>query len=69
MIVTPAIRNLIREAKTPQIAGSIATGSEYGSITMDNSILKLYRQGLISNTTAIEAATDRKYVEKGLHEI
>ena len=69
MIVTPAIRNLIREAKTPQIAGSIATGSEYGSITMDNSILKLYRQGLISNTTAIEAASDRKYVEKALHEI
>ena len=62
MVVTPAIRNLIREAKTPQIANALATGASVGSVTMDNSLLELYRNHVIDADTAVEAAIDQEYV-------
>ena len=42
MIGTPAIRNLIREAKVPQIYGMIQTGRDAGMVTMDQSSHDLY---------------------------
>ena len=65
MMVTPAIRNLIREGKTPQIAGALATGAAEGSVTMDNSLLKLVRQRQITAETALRAARDAEYVRRG----
>ena len=62
MVVTSAIRNLIREAKTPQIANALATSASVGSVTMDNSLLELYRSGVIGASTAVEAAIDQEYV-------
>ncbi len=67
MVVNPAIRNLIREGKTPQIANTIATSAEEGSITFDNMLIRMVRAGQISATTAQEAAHDRDYVSRGLH--
>ncbi len=67
MMVTPAIRNLIREGKTPQIASSMATSAAEGSVTMDNSIIALYRKGLISAETARSAAHDAEYVKKSVY--
>ena len=64
MVVTPAIRNLIRESKTPQIQNALATGGQHGSITMDNAILQLWQQKIISAQTACMAAQDREYVAK-----
>lgn len=64
MVVTPAIRNLIREGKTPQIANSLATSADVGSITMDNALLRLYRDRSISAQVAIDAAHDPEYVSK-----
>lgn len=64
MLVTPAIRNLIREAKTPQIASALGTSAAIGNITMDNALLKLYRDRLITTETAREAAHDYDYIEK-----
>ena len=64
MMVTPAIRNLIREGKTPQIANSLATSADVGSITMDNALLRLYRDRVITAATAIDAAHDPDYVAK-----
>lgn len=66
MVVTPGIRNLIREGKTPQIANAIATSASEGSITMDQSILKLFREGKISRETARQAASDPGFLEKSL---
>ena len=66
MVVNPAIRNLIREGKTPQIANTIATSAEEGSITFDNMLIRMVRAGQISATTAQEAAHDRDYVSRGL---
>ncbi len=64
MMVTPAIRNLIREGKTPQIASSMATSAAAGSITMDNALIALNRNRMIDAKTAREAAIDFDYVEK-----
>ena len=64
MVVSPAIRNLIREGKTPQIANAVATSADLGSITMDNAILRLYKDRLITAETARQAAHDPEYVRK-----
>ena len=64
MIVTPAIRNLIREGKTPQIVNALSTSAAVGSITMDNALINLYKRNEIDAQTAIEAAHDIDYVTK-----
>jgi len=48
MICTPAIQNLIREAKTYQIYSVIQTGSKIGMQTMDSHLKKLVDEGIIS---------------------
>ena len=47
MIVTPAIRNLIREGKTQQMESYIQTGSRYGMQTMEAAVELLKREGKI----------------------
>src|SRR5947209_5757392 len=46
MIVTPAIANLIRESKTYRIDSSIQTGAKDGMFLMDDSLFRLWREGL-----------------------
>ena len=64
MIVNDAIRNLIREAKTPQIENTIATTASLGSITMDNALINLVRSNMVDRDVAIEACRDREYVKR-----
>ncbi|WP_427339166.1 type IV pilus twitching motility protein PilT [Caloranaerobacter sp. DY30410] len=64
MIATPAIRNLIREGKTYQIQTAIQTGMKFGMQTMDNSLINLFKQGLISKNTALDYAVDREFVSR-----
>ena len=52
MIGTPAIRNLIREAKVPQIYGMIQTGKEAGMATMDQSLEDLVSRGVVDREVA-----------------
>ena len=47
MIVTPALRNLIREGKTQQMESYIQTGSQYGMQTMEAAVEKLKKTGKI----------------------
>ncbi|EPJ51760.1 MAG: tfp pilus assembly protein, pilus retraction ATPase PilT [Osedax symbiont Rs2] len=56
LIGTPAIRNLIREAKSAQIYSSIQTGSAVGMTTLDQSLAVLVRNGMISRESAREKA-------------
>lgn len=53
MPVTPAIRTMIRDGKTHQIDGVLQTSSSKNCFSMDNSLLQLHRQGLISRDTAL----------------
>ena len=64
MIANSAIRNLIREGKTPQIANAIATSGSEGNHLMDSSLISLYKQRRITSDVAIKAAHDRDYVRR-----
>ena len=52
MIVNSAIRNMIRESKVHQIDTVIHSGGGEGMVTMDASLFKLYKDGLISADSA-----------------
>lgn len=56
MIGTPAIRNLIREDKVAQMYSAIQTGAGIGMQTLDQCLLELVRQGVISRESARERA-------------
>lgn len=47
MVAVPAIRNLIREAKTHQINSSIQTGSKQGMMTLDQYLADLARRRIV----------------------
>ena len=66
MIVNSAIKNLIREGKSPQIVNILTTSASEGNITMDNMLIKMVREGKIDSGTALEAANDQEAVRKGL---
>ncbi|MDD6156087.1 MAG: type IV pilus twitching motility protein PilT [Lachnospiraceae bacterium] len=66
LLATPAVRNLIRESKTMQIPSIIQTSKKEGMQTMDDCILSLYFQNMISEKTAIEYAFDEDYVKSKL---
>ncbi|MBG6221917.1 MULTISPECIES: type IV pilus twitching motility protein PilT [unclassified Janthinobacterium] len=56
MLATPAVRNLIREAKVAQMYSAIQTGSNVGMQTLDQCLSDLVRRGTISPETARTAA-------------
>lgn len=58
LIGTTSVANIIRDGKTFQLPSIIQTGKKDGMILMDNSILELYRKGLISAEEAALHASD-----------
>ncbi|HYD62862.1 MAG TPA: type IV pilus twitching motility protein PilT [Noviherbaspirillum sp.] len=56
MLGTPAIRNLIREAKVAQMYSAIQTGSNIGMQTLDQNLTDLVRRNVISPAAARAAA-------------
>ena len=66
MTVTPAIRNMIRDNKVPQIDGIIYSSMKEDMISMDGSLLNLYKQGIISRDTALRYSTNAEMLSKKL---
>lgn len=66
MTVTPAIRNMIRDNKIPQIDGMIYSSATPELISMDASLLKLYKDGTISKDTALTYATNPEMLKRRL---
>ena len=54
LVVTPAVRNLIREGKTHQIGSAMQAGAKFGMVTMDQSLAELVKKGRITYETGIE---------------
>ncbi|MDQ1727768.1 MAG: twitching motility protein PilT [Frankiaceae bacterium] len=54
MVVTPAIRNLIREGKTHQIYSALQAGAKYGMQTMDAHLAELVKTNKITYETGLE---------------
>ncbi len=68
LLATPAIRNLIREAKTHQIETAIQTGVQYGMQTMDQSLRDAYLKKLISYDDALNRAIHPEELRKMIRE-
>lgn len=56
---TPAVGNLIREAKTYMLPGVMQTGKKQGMKLMDDSLMELYDNGLISQEEAYVRAEQK----------
>ncbi len=70
MIPNAAIRNLIRENKIPQIYSTMQMGqAETGMMTMNQSLLTLYKRGLITYEAALDASIDKKALQRELDKI
>jgi twitching motility protein PilT len=59
LVVTPAIANLIREAKTFQIPGMLQVGKKYGMQTLDDAIMELLNKKMISPEDAYARGIDK----------
>ena len=55
MIATSAVRNLIREGKTHQLANVIQTGAQFGMRTLDQDLAELCRSGAVGIEEALAA--------------
>ena len=66
MRLTPAIRNMIRENKVPQIDGVVYSSNREDMISMDSSLLKLYQEGKITKETALVYASNPEMLQKRL---
>ena len=66
MTVTPAIRNMIRENKVPQIEGVIYSSDTDEMVSMDSSLFKLVREGKITKETAMEFAVNAEMLGRRL---
>ncbi|HHX18726.1 MAG TPA: type IV pilus twitching motility protein PilT [Clostridium sp.] len=64
MLVTPAIRNLIREGKAAGINTCIQTGYEQGMQLMDKNIADLYNEGKISKEDAYAYCVDKEAMRR-----
>ncbi|AFY77626.1 MAG: type IV pilus twitching motility protein PilT [Hydrococcus sp. C42_A2020_068] len=57
MVVTPAIANLIREGKAPQVYSAIQTGGKLGMQTMEQALANLILSGTVSFEEAISKSS------------
>ena len=64
MMITPPVRNLIRDGKTPQMQSYLMSGGKDGSVTMDRFLAELAGKGVIMPETAMEAADDPEEMRK-----
>lgn len=75
MVVTPAIRNLIRENKTYRIDSAVQTGRKHGMFLLDDSLFRLWREDLCDKEEVLmkanrpnELAAKIAQAERGLED-
>lgn len=64
MICNQAVKNLIREGKSHQLMSSIQTGKKVGMVSMDGSLVDLYKKELITYDEALVHAVDRDFIKR-----
>jgi twitching motility protein PilT len=67
LVVTSAVRNIIREQKTHQLEAVIQTGASEGMQSMDRTLASLIKTGRITLDEAKGYAIDVKELERLLH--
>ena len=68
MTSTDAIRSRIRDNKTNMIKSDLQTGAKFGMMTLDASLMNLYKEGLISYEDLITKSQDPDSVVQKLKE-
>jgi len=64
MLGTSAVKNLVREGKIHQLHNVIRTSSKLGMMTMDQSLARLYVQGIIDADTLLTYCQNKDEVEE-----
>jgi twitching motility protein PilT len=64
LIVTSAVKNLVREQKIEQIATVIQTGGKYGMVTMNQALVDLYKAQKITYQEAMNRSSDPEDLKK-----
>jgi len=64
MLANPAVRNLIREGKIYQLPNVIRTHTRLGMELLDQALLKLYREGVISRQNLLAFCNEQDEVIK-----
>lgn len=58
LVNTPAVSSIIRDGKTFMLPGVMQTGKNVGMIMMDDALLKMHRDGVITKEEALGRALD-----------
>ncbi len=64
MVVTPAVRNLIREGKTFQLSNTIQLGAKDGMQTLDQALADLARRRIVREEEAISKSSNPEQLSK-----
>jgi len=64
MMANPPVRNLIREGKLHQLPNVIRTHSQQGMVTLDQALLNLYHNRVISYENVLAFCNDQEEIEK-----
>jgi twitching motility protein PilT len=63
MLANPAVKNLLREGKIYQLQNVIRTSRDAGMISMDESLVELYRKNIITLESVMRNCADHKEIE------
>ena len=69
LVVTPAIANLIREAKTFRIDSAIQTGKKFGMQLLDDHLWSLFARGMIAAEEMIDKCRDPQGLTQKVHKL
>ncbi|QKK08633.1 MAG: type IV pilus twitching motility protein PilT [Planctomycetota bacterium] len=69
LVVTPAIANLIRDAKTFRIDSMIQTGKKFGMQLLDDHLWSLYTQGVITAEEMIDKSKNPSDLTDKVHKM
>jgi twitching motility protein PilT len=64
MVATPAVRNLIREGKTFQLANAMQLGAKDGMQTLDQALTELVKRRIVSEEEAISKSSNPEQLSK-----
>ncbi len=67
LMCTSAIRNLIRQSKTHQIYSLMQVGASFGMQTMDQGLAKLVKEGIISESIALDRSSNEEDLRNHLN--
>ena len=69
LVVTPHVRKLIEDNKGSEIMQAVAKGQFYGMQTFNQSLVKLFKDGLVTEADILDAATSADDVKLALRGI